>query len=71
MKLRKEDVYEHLELLYEIVGQEKYLEIVRMYGGKVIFIYQLIKLLLEIAEIEKLRKDIMELMQAILLVNTV
>ena len=28
MKIRKEDVYEHLELLYEIVGDEKYLEIV-------------------------------------------
>ena len=34
MKIRKEDVYEHLEMLYEIVGDEKYLEIIRMYGGK-------------------------------------
>ena len=25
MKIRKEDVYEHLEMLYEIVGDEKYL----------------------------------------------
>ena len=33
MKIRKEDVYEHLEMLYEIVGDEKYLEIIRMYGG--------------------------------------
>ena len=38
MKLRKEDVYEHLEMLYEIVGQEKYLEIVRMYGGSNLYI---------------------------------
>ena len=38
MKIRKEDVYEHLELLYEIVGDEKYLEIVRMYGGSNLYI---------------------------------
>ena len=38
MKLRKEDLYEHLELLYEIVGEEKYLEIVRMYGGGNLYI---------------------------------
>ena len=38
MKIRKEDVYEHLELLYEIVGEEKYLEIVRMYGGANLYI---------------------------------
>ncbi len=38
MKLRKEDVYEHLEMLYEIVGEEKYLEIVRMYGGSNLYI---------------------------------
>ena len=33
MKLIKEDIYEHLELLYEIVG-----EIVRMYGGSNLYI---------------------------------
>ena len=38
MKIRKEDVYEHLELLYEIVGDEKYLEIVKMYGGANLYI---------------------------------
>ena len=38
MKIRKEDVYEHLELLYEIVGDEKYLDIVRMYGGSNLYI---------------------------------
>ena len=38
MKIRKEDLYEHLELLYEIVGEEKYLEIVRMYGGSNLYI---------------------------------
>ena len=38
MKIRKEDVYEHLELLYDIVGDEKYLEIVRMYGGSNLYI---------------------------------
>ncbi len=38
MKIRKEDVYEHLELLYEIVGEEKYLEIVKMYGGANLYI---------------------------------
>lgn len=38
MKIRKEDVYEHLELLYDIVGNEKYLEIVRMYGGSNLYI---------------------------------
>ena len=38
MRIRKEDVYEHLELLYEIVGEEKYLEIVRMYGGANLYI---------------------------------
>ena len=38
MKLIKEDIYEHLELLYEIVGEEKYLEIVRMYGGSNLYI---------------------------------
>ena len=38
MKIRKEDVYEHLEFLYEIVGDEKYLEIVRMYGGSNLYI---------------------------------
>ena len=47
MKIRKEDVYEHLEMLYEIVGDEKYLEIIRMYG--------------EIAGIGKLGKGIMGL----------
>ena len=38
MKIRKEDVYEHLEMLYEIVGDEKYLEIIRMYGGSNLYI---------------------------------
>ena len=38
MKIRKEDVYEHLEMLYEIVGDEKYLEIIRMYGGANMYI---------------------------------
>ena len=38
MKIRKEDVYEHLEMLYEIVGEEKYLEIVKMYGGANLYI---------------------------------
>ena len=38
MKIRRDDVYEHLELLYEIVGDEKYLEIVRMYGGSNLYI---------------------------------
>ena len=60
MKIRKEDVYEHLEMLYEIVGDEKYLEIIRMYG-EAICIYQRIKLLLEIAGIGKLGKGIMGL----------
>ena len=60
MKIRKEDVYEHLEMLYEIVGDEKYLEIIRMYGGSNLYI-PIIKLLLEIAEIERLGKGIMGL----------
>ena len=38
MKIRKEDVYEHLEMLYEIVGDEKYLEIIRLYGGSNLYI---------------------------------
>lgn len=38
MKLKREDVYESLEILYEIVGQEKYLEIIRMYGGGNLYI---------------------------------
>ena len=38
MQTRKEDVYEHLEMLYEIVGDEKYLEIIRMYGGSNLYI---------------------------------
>ena len=38
MKIRKEGVYEHLQMLYEIIGYEKYLEIVRMYGGSNLYI---------------------------------
>ena len=38
MKIRKEDVYEHLEMLYEIVGDEQYLAIIRMYGGSNLYI---------------------------------
>ncbi|WP_195939305.1 Mor transcription activator family protein [Romboutsia sp. 1001713B170131_170501_G6] len=38
MKLRDEDVCERLEILLDIVGEEKFLEISRMYGGTNIYI---------------------------------
>lgn len=38
MKLEKEDVSASLELLLQIVGEENYLEIARMYGGMSIYI---------------------------------
>ena len=38
MNLRREDVIESLELLVDIVGEERYLEITRMYGGMSLYI---------------------------------
>ena len=38
MNLRREDVIESLELLVDIVGEEKYLDITRMYGGMSLYI---------------------------------
>ena len=38
MKIKNEDVSERLEVLLEIVGKEKFLEIARMYGGSNIYI---------------------------------
>lgn len=34
MKVEAYDVIENLSLMYEIVGEEKFLEIIRIYGGK-------------------------------------
>ena len=38
MKLKREDVTYGLELLVDIVGKERYLEITRMYGGMSLYI---------------------------------
>lgn len=38
MKLKAEDICYELEILFNIVGEEKYLEIARMYGGTSIYI---------------------------------
>ena len=38
MKVEAYDVIENLSLMYEIVGEEKFLEIIRMYGGNNLFI---------------------------------
>ena len=38
MKLKREDVIESLELLVDIVGEERYLEITKMYGGMSLYI---------------------------------
>ena len=38
MKVKVDDVIDGLALLYEIVGEESFLEIVRMYGGSNVYI---------------------------------
>ena len=38
MKVEAYDVIENLSLMYEIVGEEKFLEILRMYGGNNLYI---------------------------------
>ncbi|WP_071119529.1 Mor transcription activator family protein [Romboutsia timonensis] len=38
MKVEAYDVIENLSLMYEIVGEEKFLEIIRMYGGNNLYI---------------------------------
>ena len=38
MKVKVDDVIEGLALLYEIVGEESFLEIARMYGGSNVYI---------------------------------
>ncbi len=38
MKIEAYDVIENLSLMYEIVGEEKFLEIIRMYGGNNLYI---------------------------------
>lgn len=38
MKFKKEDVNASLEMLLEIVGEDKYLEITKMYGGMNLYI---------------------------------
>ena len=38
MKVEAYDVIENLSLMYEIVGEEKFLEIIRRYGGNNLYI---------------------------------
>ena len=38
MKVKVDDVIEGLALLYEIVGEESFLEIAKMYGGSNVYI---------------------------------
>lgn len=38
MKVEAYDVIENLSLMYEIVGEEKFLEIIKMYGGNNLYI---------------------------------
>lgn len=38
MKVEAYNVIENLSLMYEIVGEEKFLEIIRMYGGNNLYI---------------------------------
>lgn len=38
MKLGANDVTENMELLFEIVGEEKFIEITKMYGGNNVYI---------------------------------
>ena len=38
MKVEAYDVIENLSLMYEIVGEENFLEIIRMYGGNNLYI---------------------------------
>jgi Mor family transcriptional regulator len=38
MKIKAYYVIENLALMYEIVGEEKFLEIIRMYGGSNLYI---------------------------------
>ena len=38
MKVEAYDVIENLSLMYEIVGEEKFSEIIRMYGGNNLYI---------------------------------
>ena len=38
MKIEAYDVIENLALMYDIVGEEKFLEIIRMYGGSNLYI---------------------------------
>lgn len=38
MKLKREDIGDKLELLFEIVGEEKFLEIAKMYGGANLYV---------------------------------
>ena len=38
MKLKREDVTYGLEMLVDIVGEERYLEITKMYGGMSLYI---------------------------------
>lgn len=38
MKVKIDDVIDGLALMYDIVGEEKFLEIVKMYGGSNVYI---------------------------------
>lgn len=38
MNLKIEDVGDKVELLFEIVGEDKFLEIARMYGGNNVYV---------------------------------
>lgn len=38
MKVKIDDVIDSLALMYDIVGEEKFLEIVKMYGGSNVYI---------------------------------
>lgn len=38
MKVKLDDINYKMDLLFEIVGEEKYLEITKMYGGNNIYI---------------------------------
>ena len=38
MRVKIDDVIDSLALMYDIVGEEKFLEIVKMYGGSNVYI---------------------------------
>lgn len=38
MKIKAKDICDKLDLLFEIVGEEKFLEITKMYGGNNVYI---------------------------------